>query len=141
MGGNSTLTYVMLAVIVVIVIFMFRNSRKRKSQMDDLQRQVVPGARVMTNSGVFGTILSIDDEANEVKLETHPGTVLTVHRQTVGRVIEPVGEDGAVVAPVTATTDAGRIDPDTSTTDPGTPGSDASEPEYGERAGRRSSSD
>ena len=36
----------------------------------------------MTNFGVFGTILSIDEEENQVLLETSPGTVLTVHRQT-----------------------------------------------------------
>ena len=43
----------------------------------------------MTNFGVFGTILSIDEDENQVLLETSPGTVLTVHRQTIARVVEP----------------------------------------------------
>jgi preprotein translocase subunit YajC len=42
----------------------------------------------MTNFGVFGTILDIDEENNKVQLETSPGTVLTVHRQVVTRVID-----------------------------------------------------
>jgi preprotein translocase subunit YajC len=81
-------TIIMLAVLAVLIFFMFRNSRKRQADARNLQSQVQPGAKVMTNFGVFGTILSIDDDENQVQLETSPGTVLTVHRQTVARVVE-----------------------------------------------------
>lgn len=82
-------TLIMLAVLAVLIFFMFRNSRKRQAEARNLQEKVQPGAKVMTNFGVFGTILSIDEEENQVLLETSPGTVLTVHRQTVARVVEP----------------------------------------------------
>jgi preprotein translocase subunit YajC len=80
------MTVGMVVILVVLIFFMFRSSRKRQKQQSELQKQVVPGAKVMTNFGVYGTILSIDDENNKVELETSPGHVLTVHRQTVGRV-------------------------------------------------------
>ena len=89
-------TIIMLAVLAVLIFFMFRNSRKRQADARNLQSKVQVGAKVMTNFGVFGTILSIDDDENQVLLETSPGTVLTVHRQTIARVVEP-----AAVAPVT----------------------------------------
>ena len=57
-------TIIMLAVLAVLIFFMFRNSRKRKADAEQLQSKVQPGAKVMTNFGVFGTILSIDDEEN-----------------------------------------------------------------------------
>lgn len=82
-------TLIMLAVLAVLIFFMFRNSRKRQADARNLQEKVQPGAKVMTNFGVFGTILSIDEDENQVLLETSPGTVLTVHRQTVARVVEP----------------------------------------------------
>ena len=82
-------TIIMLAVLAVLIFFMFRNSRKRQADARELQSKVQPGAKVMTNFGVFGTILSIDEDENQVLLETSPGTVLTVHRQTVARVVEP----------------------------------------------------
>jgi preprotein translocase subunit YajC len=92
-------TIIMLAVLAVLIFFMFRNSRKRQSEARELQSKVVAGAKVMTNFGVFGTILSIDEEENQVQLETTPGTVLTVHRQTIARVIDaaeiPAGAAGA----------------------------------------------
>ncbi|MEV1129461.1 preprotein translocase subunit YajC [Agromyces sp. NPDC049794] len=83
-------TIIMLAVLAVLIFFMFRNSRKRQAEARELQTKVQPGAKVMTNFGVFGTILSMDEEENQVLIETSPGTVLTVHRQTVARVVEPV---------------------------------------------------
>ena len=105
-------TIIMLAVLAVLIFFMFRNSRKRQADARDLQSKVQPGAKVMTNFGVFGTILSIDEDENQVLLETSPGTVLTVHRQTIARVVEP--------AAVAAVTEVGSADADGA-------------PEYGER--------
>ena len=93
-------TLIMLAVLAVLIFFMFRNSRKRQADARDLQSKVQPGAKVMTNFGVFGTILSIDEDENQVLLETTPGTVITVHRQTVARVVDSADE---VVAPAVAT--------------------------------------
>jgi preprotein translocase subunit YajC len=87
------LTIGMLAVLAVLVFFMFRNSRKRQREAAELQQKVQVGADVMTNFGVFGTILEIDDENNKVQLETTPGTVITVHRQVVTRVIDDTDTD------------------------------------------------
>ena len=84
------LTLVMLAVLAALVFFMFRNSRKRQKDLAALQAQMVVGAEVMTNFGMYGTILAIDEEANKVALEIAPGTVVQLHRQTIARVVEPV---------------------------------------------------
>ena len=84
------LTLTMLAVLAVLVFFMFRNGRKRKKDLEALQATMVPGAKIMTSSGIYGTIASIDEEANTVSLEIAPGTVIEVHRQTIARVVEPV---------------------------------------------------
>lgn len=92
------LTIGMLAVLAILVFFMFRNSRKRQREAAELQQKVQVGADVMTNFGVFGTILDIDEENNKVQLETSPGTVLTVHRQVVTRVIDDHDADNDVEA-------------------------------------------
>ena len=93
------LTVVMLAVLALLVFFMFRNGRKRKRDQEALQATMVVGAEVMTNFGMYGTIISIDEEANKVALEIAPGTIVNIHRQTIARVVEPVGsEDERAVA-------------------------------------------
>ncbi|WP_439565999.1 preprotein translocase subunit YajC [Microcella sp.] len=82
------LTIVMLGVLALLIFFMFRNSRKRKQELETLQEKMVPGAEVMTNFGLFGTLVSIDDDANVAVIETSPGSTVRVHRQTLARVIE-----------------------------------------------------
>ncbi len=81
-------TLMMIAVLAIMVIFMIRNSRKQKSARDELVSKVVKGANVMTTSGIFGTILSIDEDENEILLESAPGTKLRLHRQAIASVIE-----------------------------------------------------
>lgn len=86
------LTIGMLVVLAVLVFFMFRNNRKRKQMMEELQSKMVPGVRVMTNFGLYGTLRSVDESANEAELEIAPGTIVTVHRQTLSKVVDEVAE-------------------------------------------------
>jgi len=83
------LTIVMLVVLAGLVLFMWRNSRKRQRDASALREKIVPGAEVMLNFGVYGKLLSIDEEENQALVETTPGTVLKVHRQVIARVVEP----------------------------------------------------
>lgn len=87
--SQNFLTIALVAVLAIMVIFMVRNSRKRKRDAEELKNKFVPGVEVMTQHGIYGTLISVDDEKNEAIIETTPGTRLRVHRQTVARVIEP----------------------------------------------------
>ncbi|MCU1437672.1 MAG: yajC [Naasia sp.] len=111
------LSLIMLAVLAMLIFFMFRNSRKRQKDVQSMQERTQPGVEVMTNFGLFGTIVSIDDEDNKVLLETSPGTVLTVHRQTIAKIITP---DEVVADDTVETVGAAELD--------------AADPSYGERA-------
>lgn len=79
----------MLVVLAVLVVFMMRNGSKRKKEAAELQKKIVPGAHVMTNFGLYGDIVSIDEEENKVVIETSPQHTITIHRQAIGRVIDP----------------------------------------------------
>jgi preprotein translocase subunit YajC len=81
------LTIGMLVILAVLIFFMFRNSRKRKAQQEELQAKIVPGAEVMTNFGLFGTLKSIDEVSNVAELEVSPGNIVRVHRQTLAKVV------------------------------------------------------
>jgi preprotein translocase subunit YajC len=117
----DALTLVMLAVLALLVFFMFRNGRKRQKDTLALQSKMVAGADVMTNFGLYGTIVSIDEEENKVALEIAPGTVVQIHRQTIARVVEPTVLGDDVVLDETDDTAAG------------TP-TIVGEPEYGQRS-------
>ncbi len=87
------LTIGMLVILAVLIFFMFRNSRKRRTQQEELQAKMVPGVEVMTNFGLFGTLRSVNEVTNQVELEIAPGTSIKVHRQTLAKVVDE-GDDG-----------------------------------------------
>ncbi|MFM6968676.1 MAG: preprotein translocase subunit YajC [Microbacteriaceae bacterium] len=78
----------MYAVLALMVVFMIRNSRKQKQAREDLNNKVVKGAHVMTTSGIYGTVVSVDDAENEIVVESTPGTVLRLHRQSVASILD-----------------------------------------------------
>jgi preprotein translocase subunit YajC len=92
----DTTTIIFIALAVVVVIYFFFSSRRRRKAADELQSQMVAGARVMTSFGLFGTIVSIDEVGNEAQLEIADGVVVTVHRQTLSKVVtETASGEGA----------------------------------------------
>ena len=129
-GGIDPLTIGLVVLLAVMVIFMFRNSRKRKRDAEQLQNKFVPGAEVMTQHGIYGTLISVDDEKNEAIIETTPGTRLRVHRQTISRVIDPVEADEDIIEePAGADLDAPAHELNQDHAIP------AGDPQYGERVG------
>ena len=76
----------------------------------------------MTNYGVYGTLISVDEDTNIALIETTPGTTLKIHRQTILKVVEPETE--------TVTDEPAALDANTPSEAP----VDAVEPEFGERA-------
>lgn len=116
------LTIGLFALIAVMIFFMFRNSRKRRQEAEELALKMVPGAEIMTQHGIYGTLISLDEEKNEAIVETTPGTQLRVHRQTLARVVEP-----EVVEAADAETDEPSYSLNEDTAIP-------AEPEFGERA-------
>ncbi|UZD60894.1 preprotein translocase subunit YajC [Brevibacterium sp. JSBI002] len=86
-----------LALAALLIFFLFNSRRKQKARAEQIKSGLVPGATVMTTFGVFGTVLSIDEENNQVTIESGPGTVLRVHRQAIGQI-----ENNQATAPVDA---------------------------------------
>lgn len=73
----------LLVVLAAFLYFQFRNSRKRQAEAEKRREAMVPGTEVMTNFGLFGTIVSIDEDENIAVLEISPGVTARVHRQVL----------------------------------------------------------
>lgn len=75
----------------LLIFFMMNSRKKQRQQQEKLSSGLVIGARVMTTFGVFGTVIDVIEEENKVTIESGPGSVLTIHRQAIGQIEEPVG--------------------------------------------------
>nr|WP_237464620.1 preprotein translocase subunit YajC [Leucobacter luti] len=79
----------MFALIALMIFFMFRNGKKRQAAMQQLQSGLRPGAEVMLQSGIFGTVDSVDEEDNKVVVRSGTST-LVVHRNAISQIVTPV---------------------------------------------------
>lgn len=116
----------LLAIAAVLIVFMFTSSRRRRRDAETMRAKIVPGVEVMTSFGLYGTLVSVDEEKNEAIVETTPGTRVRVHSQTISKVVdetETPEEDAVEDAEILEGTGA-ITDPDIDITD---------EPEFGER--------
>ena len=92
-GPNATMDYTLILIAValaVFVFFQFRSSKKRQKEAAERLATIVPGVEVMTNFGLYGTLVSIDEEDNIALLEIAPGTIVKLHRQVILKAVDPI---------------------------------------------------
>ncbi|WP_441978712.1 preprotein translocase subunit YajC [Microbacterium sp. 2RAF4] len=95
--------FLLFGLLAVLLVFMIFNTRKRTKQMKAEQEEkatkTVPGAKVLLQGGIYGTIVAYDpdDLDTPALVEIAPGTIIDVHSQAILRVVEP--KDAVVDAP------------------------------------------
>ena len=72
----------------LMMYFMSRRQRRAAQQQQDLQSSLSVGDRVMTTSGLYGTIVSTSDPAS-IDLEIAPGMETTWLRAAVREKVGP----------------------------------------------------
>lgn len=104
--------YGLFVILAVLLVFMILNTRRRTAKMkleqEQKQRDTVPGARVLLQGGLYGTIVEFDSEDLDkpARVEIAPGTVIDVHSQAVLRIVDT----SAVVDDVTPLDDQPAAD-------------------------------
>jgi preprotein translocase subunit YajC len=101
-GGFSFSSLLLPILLALFIFMMFRKQKKTQKTVQEQRTQMVPGTEVMTQFGLFGTILSINNEENKAVLELSPGNTATVHLQALTKVVttsEPAAEEDAPVVP------------------------------------------
>lgn len=95
MNPNNILTLLLIPLMIVAFYFLLiRPQRKRQQQQQRLINELRPGSRVLTHSGIFGTLVSIGDK--QAVIEVSAGQEVTVLRQAISRAVGPEDEDGFV---------------------------------------------
>ena len=87
----------LLPLILLIGAFWFlvlRPNKKRQTDAAKLRNSLDVGQRVVTTSGVFGTIVGIGDES--FQLEIAPGVTVTWLKGAISRAIPPTAPDAAM---------------------------------------------
>jgi len=89
-SGNPAFTFIILAVLVgLFYLLIMRPQRNRQRKAMQTQRQVMPGQRIRTTAGMYGTVVSGDDR--DVVIEIAPGVQVTMLRRAI---MEVISDDG-----------------------------------------------
>jgi len=107
------LPILMFAALGAMMFYGMRKQKRVAAATRDMQDSLVPGARVMTTSGLHATITAIADDT--IELEIAPGVRTTWIRAAVREVVVPVPtefDDADIIDGVGGQLDdsTGRID-------------------------------
>ncbi|MGD0376294.1 MAG: preprotein translocase subunit YajC [Streptosporangiaceae bacterium] len=80
-SGNYLPLLFIAVLFVILYVVMIRPQRNKQRQAVQMQREVVPGQRVRTTAGIYGTITSVDDA--DVVVEVAPGVNIRMLRRAV----------------------------------------------------------
>ena len=85
-GSAWPMQLVLFAIIFGIFYFIvFRPMRKRQRETEEMRRGLERGKQVVTNGGIYGTIVAIHDE--RIVLQVNENTRLTIARSAVASVV------------------------------------------------------
>lgn len=96
--GTFFSNYGLIILLVILLVFMFWSSRRRmakqKAEQEAKARQTVPGAEVLLQGGLYGTIVSYDPDNLDqpAVVEIAPGVDIKVHSQAILRVVTATDE-------------------------------------------------
>jgi preprotein translocase subunit YajC len=95
-GGSLIGLALPILLIVGFYFLLIRPQRNRQRQQQALVASLEVGDEVMTNGGIFGTIVDIDDDEGIVIVEIAPGTRIRMLRQGISQrfVEDETDEDG-----------------------------------------------
>jgi preprotein translocase subunit YajC len=82
--------FIPLALAGAMIVFMIMSSNKRKRQAAEMTTKVLPGAKVMLTSGIYGDVVSVDDD--RVTIKSAGSTNLEVAKGAVARVVDAAPE-------------------------------------------------
>ena len=85
-SGSPAFTFIILAVLVgLFYVLIMRPQRNRQRKAMQTQSQVMPGQRIRTTAGMYGTVVSGDER--DVVIEISPGVQVTMLRRAVMEVV------------------------------------------------------
>lgn len=88
MSQSYFLPLLLLLVVAIPLVMGTRRQKRAVAEQQKLQSSLVEGDRVMTTSGLYGTVADISSD-NTIDIEIAPGVVTTWLRQAVREKVAP----------------------------------------------------
>ena len=89
-GGNPLMQMLIFFVPIILIMyfFMIRPQKKRQKDHQDMLAALKTGDRVVTNSGMIGTIVGIHDDKNKVVLKVADQVKIEFVKSSIAGLVE-----------------------------------------------------
>ncbi|MBD3258766.1 preprotein translocase subunit YajC [candidate division GN15 bacterium] len=90
-GGGEQGFFMLIWIGLIFVAFWFlliRPQRKKQKEHEALLKELKKGDKVVTSSGLFGTIFAIDEEKNRIVLRINDQTKLEFLRSSIAAKVD-----------------------------------------------------
>lgn len=78
--------FMVVALFGIMYFMLIRPAQKKTKEQQQLVSTIQPGARIMTGSGIFGTVRHVGER--QAIIEISPGVEMTVAKQAIMRTIK-----------------------------------------------------
>ncbi|HEX5596030.1 MAG TPA: preprotein translocase subunit YajC [Micromonosporaceae bacterium] len=95
-GASGLMPILMIGLLFGVMYFMMiRPQQRRRREAEQMQSALGPGNEVVTIGGLYGTVVSVDDES--VMLEVAPGVQTRYVRAAIARTVDKASQAEPVV--------------------------------------------
>ena len=89
-GGLMSILPLMVGMFAIMYFIVIRSQQKQKKERESLLAAIKKGDRVVTTSGIHGTVSGLDEHT--VILRVSDQVKLTFDRAAIGRIVPAAGE-------------------------------------------------
>ena len=82
-GFNWNMILMIVIMFVIIYFFMIRPQRKRQKEIENFRKSLTIGSKVITASGVYGTVKSLNEGMPYLTIEVSKGVTIQIDRNYV----------------------------------------------------------
>lgn len=89
-SGQSSLLSLLPIVVLILVFYFFiiRPQQKRAREENQMRNSLRIGDKIVTTSGIFGSVVQIDDKKNVVSIEISKGVNIIIYKSSIGEILK-----------------------------------------------------
>ncbi|HYL84768.1 MAG TPA: preprotein translocase subunit YajC [Candidatus Angelobacter sp.] len=88
-GGGGLLAsplFIFLPLILIMYFMVFRPQQQQRKRTQQMQSTLKTGDKVITNSGIYGTVSGIDGDSVILKISNEPQVKIRIARMAIAQV-------------------------------------------------------
>lgn len=82
-GFDWSMIIMIVAMFAIVYFFMIRPQRKRQKEIENFRKGLTIGSQVITASGVYGTVKSLNEGEPYITIEIAKGVTIQIDRNYV----------------------------------------------------------